>query len=150
MKNIVKDWLISAEGDLLLIQEIVTIENLTHLSAFHAQQAIEKSFKAIVEEFELGFIKTHSLETLYNQVKGIFPSTIELDSLILLDQLYIDSRYPGEMGLLPDGKPTVAESTGFFKLAEAIHKEAEFICTLDTKPAGMTLKTPPEENPKSM
>ncbi len=71
MKNIVKDWLISAEGDLLLIQEIVTIENLTHLSAFHAQQAIEKSFKAIVEEFELGFIKTHSLETLYNQVKQI-------------------------------------------------------------------------------
>jgi HEPN domain-containing protein len=150
MKNIVKDWLISAEGDLLLIQEIVTIENLTHLSAFHAQQAIEKSFKAIVEEFELGFIKTHSLETLYNQVKQIYQSRIELDSLILLDQLYIDSRYPGEMGLLPDGKPTVSESTGFFKLAQAIHKEAELICTLGTKPAGATPKTPPEENSKSM
>lgn len=150
MKNIVKDWLISAEGDLLLIQEIVSIENLTHLSAFHAQQAIEKSFKAMVEEFELGFIKTHSLETLYNQVKLVYPSRIELDSLILLDQLCIDSRYPGEMGLLPDGKPTVAESTGFFNLAQTIHKEAESICTLGTKPAGATPKTPPEENSKSM
>jgi HEPN domain-containing protein len=95
MKNVVKDWLVSAEGDLLLIKEIIDLENLTHLSAFHAQQAIEKSLKAIVEELELGFIKAHSLETLYNQVKHIFPSKIELDSLILLDQLYIDSRYPG-------------------------------------------------------
>ncbi|MCX6227386.1 MAG: HEPN domain-containing protein [Bacteroidia bacterium] len=128
MKKKVKDWLVSAEGDLLLIEEIATIENLTHLSAFHAQQANEKSFKAIVEEFELGFIKTHSLETLFNQVRHIFPSRIELDSLILLVQLYIDSRYPGEMGLLPDGKPTVAESTGFFNLARTIRKEAESIC----------------------
>jgi HEPN domain-containing protein len=150
MKNIVKDWLISAEGDLLLMQEIVTMENLTHLSAFHAQQAIEQSFKAIVEEFELGFIKTHSLETLFNQVRHIYRSRIELDSLILLDQLYIDSRYPGEMGLLPDGKPTVSESTGFFKLAQAIHKEAESICTLGAKPAGATPKTPPEQSSKSM
>jgi|GEM_PF-153645 len=150
MKHIVKDWLVSAEGDLLLIQEIVTKENLTHLSAFHAQQAIEKSFKAIVEEFELGFIKTHSLETLYNQVKQIYQSRIELDSLILLDQLYIDSRYPGEMGLLPDGKPTVVESEGFFDLARSIYKEAESICTLGTKPVGATTKTPPEENSKSM
>lgn len=149
MKKIVEDWLISAEGDLLLIENIVTIENLTHLSAFHAQQAIEKSFKAIVEEFELGFIKTHSLETLYNQVRHIYSSRIELDSLILLDQLYIDSRYPGEMGLLQDGKPTVAESTGFFYLARTIHKETGFICTLGEKPAGATPKTPPEENSKS-
>jgi len=61
MKKITEDWLASAECDLLLIQEIISHENLTHLSAFHAQQAVEKSFKAIIEEFELGFIKTHSL-----------------------------------------------------------------------------------------
>ena len=103
MKGIVKDWLVSAEGDLLLIKEIIDLENLTHLSAFHAQQAIEKSFKAIIEEFEL-------------------------DLLILLDQLYIDSRYPGEMGLLPDGKPTVDESTKFFNLAQRIYEEAESAC----------------------
>jgi HEPN domain-containing protein len=128
MKKIVKDWLVSAEGDLLLIKEIIDLENLTHLSAFHAQQAIEKSFKAIIEEFELGFIKTHSLETLYNLVKPVFPVKIELDLLILLDQLYIDSRYPGEMGLLPDGKPSVAESTKFFNLAQKIYKEVESTC----------------------
>jgi len=57
MKKITKEWLLSAEGDLLLVKEIIDHENLTHLSAFHSQQAIEKSFKALI----FVFIKTHSL-----------------------------------------------------------------------------------------
>ena len=43
MKKTTNDWLVSAGSDLLLIQKITLHENLTHLSAFHAQQAIEKS-----------------------------------------------------------------------------------------------------------
>ncbi len=50
MKKITNDWLNSAESDLLLIQSIMYQESLTHLAAFHAQQAIEKSFKAVIEE----------------------------------------------------------------------------------------------------
>ena len=57
MKKMTNDWLISAESDLLLIQKIITTAELTHLSAFHAQQAVEKSFKAVVEEFDLGMKK---------------------------------------------------------------------------------------------
>ena len=76
----------------------------------------------------MGFIKTHSLETLYKLVEPVFSIKIDLDLLILLDQLYIDSRYPGEMGLLPDGKPTIDESTKFFNLAQRIYKEAESTC----------------------
>lgn len=117
MKKITKDWLTSAESDLLLIREIITHENLTHLSAFHAQQSVEKTFKAIIEEFDLGFIKTHSLEMLYNRVKEKVSIEIMIDSLILLDQLYIDARYPGELGLLPDGKPSVSEANEFYSLA---------------------------------
>jgi HEPN domain-containing protein len=49
MKKITNDWLISAESDLLLIYEIIDLEALTHLSAFHAQQVVEKSFKAVME-----------------------------------------------------------------------------------------------------
>jgi HEPN domain-containing protein len=95
MKKATNEWFISAESDLLLIKEILGIEDLTHLSAFHAQQTVEKSFKAVIEEFDLGFIKTHSLETLYNLVKKKLPGQLDIDILILLDQLYIDSRYPG-------------------------------------------------------
>lgn len=68
MKKPTEEWFNSAESDLLLIREISLNENLTHLSAFHAQQAIEKAFKAVIEEFDLGFVKTHSLEVLFNIV----------------------------------------------------------------------------------
>jgi HEPN domain-containing protein len=128
MKKTTNDWFSSAESDLLLIQEIISRENLTHLSAFHAQQAIEKSFKAIIEEFELGFIKSHSLEMLHNKVKEHISTYINMDQLILLDQLYIDARYPGELGLLPDGKPSTKEANEFYILSKQIFEAAKLIC----------------------
>jgi HEPN domain-containing protein len=127
MKKTTEDWLISAESDLILIREIITHENLTHLSAFHAQQAIEKSFKAIIEEFDLGFIKTHSLEMLYNKVKDNI-SPVNTDLLVLLDQLYIDARYPGEMGLLPEGKPCISEAKEFFDLGKEVLEYTKSSC----------------------
>ena len=128
MKKTTNEWFISAESDLLLIQEITLIESLTHLSAFHAQQSIEKSFKAVIEEFDLGFIRTHSLETLYNSVKERIPVKFNPDILIILDQLYIDSRYPGEMGLLPDGKPSVHEADEFLNFARKVFDTAKLVC----------------------
>lgn len=128
MKKTTNDWLISAESDLLLINEIISLENLTHLSAFHAQQAIEKSFKAIIEEFELGFIKSHSLELLHNKVKDIIEIEINYEVLILLDQLYIDARYPGELGLLPDGKPSIQEASAFYNFAKQLFEVVKRKC----------------------
>ena len=119
MKKATNDWLISAESDLQLIQEIISRENLTHLAAFHAQQAIEKSFKAIIEEFELGFIKSRSLEMLYNKVKEHITAVINL---------YIDARYPGEFGLLPNGKPLVKEAKEFYILGKQIFEAAKLTC----------------------
>ena len=119
MKNSTKAWLQSAESDLLLIKSIINQEELTHLAAFHAQQAVEKTFKSLVEEYELGFMKTHSLETLYNKVKTYFP-IIDLDRIIILDQLYIDARYPGEFGLLPHGKPSLNDAIEFYNFANEI------------------------------
>jgi hypothetical protein len=61
MKKITEDWLKSADADLSIIERILDQENLSHQVAFHAQQAVEKAFKAVIEEFETGFVKTHSL-----------------------------------------------------------------------------------------
>jgi hypothetical protein len=36
-----------------------------------------------------------------------------------LDKLYLDSRYPGDFGLLPSGKPTPEEAIGYYN--EAVH-----------------------------
>jgi len=132
MKKITDDWLNSAESDLQLIYKIIEVEPLTHLAAFHAQQVIEKSFKAIIEEFDLGFIKTHSLETLYNKVKEKISTGFNYEQLILLDQLYIDSRYPGQLGLLPNGKPTLNEAMDFCDLGVQLFDAAKTICKIHT------------------
>ena len=54
-------------------------------------------------------------------------SSAESD-LVLLDQLYIDARYPGEMGLLPEGKPTISEAKVFFDLGKVVLENAKSSC----------------------
>ena len=49
MKKQAESWLSAAKDDLDVIKEIIGKDNLTNMIAFHAQQAIEKSFKAVVE-----------------------------------------------------------------------------------------------------
>jgi HEPN domain-containing protein len=60
MKLITEEWLGKAKED--LDREIISKEHLTNMVAFHSQQAVEKILKGIIEEFEIGFVKTHNLE----------------------------------------------------------------------------------------
>ena len=128
MKKITSEWLKSAESDLSLISKIIDEENLTHLASFHAQQVVEKSFKAIIEEFGIGAFKSHSLENLYEKVKHKISRSFKTDLFVLLDQLYIDARYPGGMGLLPQGKPSLAESLEFYELGIEIYNLTNKLC----------------------
>ena len=122
MKSITAAWMASAQDDLVLIRVIANNETLTHLVAFHAQQAIEKSFKAVLEECEHQVPKMHALETLLPKVLRHLEFSFPLDLLEDLDKLYIDARYPGDLGLLPSGKPTLDDARSFLELAEQIHQ----------------------------
>jgi len=66
MRRFTKEWLKASYDDLLTIYEIKGIEHLTHIAAFHAQQSIEKSLKALIEEYEIDIPKTHNLSKLQN------------------------------------------------------------------------------------
>ncbi len=81
MKNVTSEWLRSADDDLQVIREIIDNVALTHMVAFHAQQAIEKSFKAVLEEFGETVPKIHSLETLLPKVRVCLHFPVELDLL---------------------------------------------------------------------
>ncbi len=48
MKKLAKEWLKYDQMDLLTIERIIDEEHLTNIVAFHAQQCIEKSFKALI------------------------------------------------------------------------------------------------------
>ncbi len=105
MKRQAKGWLDSARDDLLLIEEIIGHDDLTHMVAFHCQQAIEKSFKAVLEENESAVPRAHDLITLRSQIEKYIELDVELDLLKQINELYFDARYPSEFGLLPEGKP---------------------------------------------
>lgn len=130
MKVISKEWLKASRDDMLIIEQIINIEHLTHMVAFHAQQAIEKSLKALIEEYEIDIHKIHKLIRLKKILSDKL--TIENDELLAnLDELYIDSRYPGDMGLLPNGKPTLADAQEFYDFAKEIFSKVCNILEID-------------------
>ena len=57
MKQLTREWLNAAGDDLLTIENLQYNPILTNVIAFHSQQAIEKILKAIMEEYEISFIK---------------------------------------------------------------------------------------------
>jgi HEPN domain-containing protein len=85
--------------------------------AFHSQQAIEKSYKAALEEHNQVIPKTHNIITLSKKVEKIIEIEIDEDLVDQLNDLYIDSRYPTDIGFLPDGKPSVEKAKMFYEYA---------------------------------
>jgi HEPN domain-containing protein len=47
---------------------------------------------------------------------------VEDDIIISLDSLYLESRYPGEFGLLPEGKPTIKQARIFHAFAQEVYE----------------------------
>jgi HEPN domain-containing protein len=119
MKQTTKDWFNAAEDDLLAAKTLVHDERLTNVAAFHCQQSLEKSFKAVIEEVENTTFKSHDLFRLQNAA-NIQLSDNELDLLEIINEVYIDARYPGDLGLLPHGKPSKEEIETFIDFCEEI------------------------------
>ena len=61
MKKQANDWLLAADDDLRLIEKIIDDESLTNMITYHSQQAIEKSLKSILEEFESRVPRIHNI-----------------------------------------------------------------------------------------
>ena len=116
-----KEWLKSSSFDLENISYIIKVERLSGVVAFHAQQAIEKSLKAYLAYNEIDIPKTHKLQNLLGRVDIEFE--VDDNILQLIDKLYIDSRYPGDLGLLPYGQPTLEDAKEFYESAQTIFDE---------------------------
>jgi HEPN domain-containing protein len=123
MKPASRQWLESAEMDLGSIEQILPREDLTPVAAFHAQQCVEKCFKAVLEEYTQKVPREHSTLKLYGLVQKHIRVEVDPEVLTDLDDLYIESRYPGALGLLPNGKPTREEAQRFYRLAQSLHEQ---------------------------
>ena len=122
MKAITQEWLSHAEADLLTCKEIIKNEQLTNIVVFHAQQTVEKCFKAIIEENNIKVPRIHNLIRLFGKIETITDFTIKEDKIKMLDRVYIETRYPGDIGMLPDGKPSITEATQLYEFAKNIYE----------------------------
>lgn len=130
MKELTHDWLKLAFDDLQTSSLLLKENLLTGVVAFHSQQCIEKVFKAILEENNKEVFRTHDLIKLYNNIKELVPIEINIDLMRKINEAYSDTRYPGEMGLLPSGQPSKNEAEEFYNLAKYIYTEIKEKLTL--------------------
>ena len=123
MTKQVKQWIDFAQTDIASAKKLNEDKALTQSAAFHCQQAVEKLFKAMLEYKQAPIKKIHNLDVLYKQCSDNV--TININETILkeINEVYIDSRYPSDVGLIPSGKPST----------ETIKKFITFILDLDQK-----------------
>ena len=133
MKNhsMAKEWLKASNYDLEVIREILENRYLTHMSAFHAQQSLEKSLKSILEFHNQKVPKIHNIKKLLKLTKKYISFDTDIDTVIKIDTLYIESRYPGDMGLLPYGQPTLNDAKEFYEFANYIFDKICNILDID-------------------
>ena len=121
MKKLVEDWIFFAERDLKAAELLIKDDYLiTNIIAFHCQQAIEKYLKAFLIDNEIPLMKTHDLIKLNDMIKEIKDIGIDEKKLMIIKQVYSESRYPGEFGLLPDGMPTNEQAIEFIEYAKEV------------------------------
>ena len=120
MKDSTKSWLEFAGKDLQGAKKLLNGNGLENLVLFHCQQSIEKILKAVLVEHNVRFPKIHGTRTLYELIVSNISSNLKIDENILIeiDSIYIDSRYPNELGILPSGFPTQAEAKKIFDETE--------------------------------
>lgn len=119
MKQTTKDWLTASEDDPLAAKKLASEDRLTNIVSFHCQQCLEKCFKAVIEELGKPSIKSHDLLRLQLNA-NIQLEERETILLGILNEVYIDARYPGDLGLLPHGKPTIMEVKTFIEFCDSL------------------------------
>src|ERR1035437_2782588 len=123
MKTSTQQWLDFAKADLLNCERIIDDDLLTAIVAFHSQQAVEKCFKALIEEKNLTIPRIHNLVRLYSVIEGFLEQPFETRELLAFDSVYINSRYPSDIGMIPTGKPTKQDAKEFYESSKRIFNE---------------------------
>ncbi len=123
MKDGARSWMAFADRDLEAAKILLDNEYVSNVVLFHCQQYIEKCLKAILEEHQIQIPKIHSVVRLYGIIneKIELKFTIDEDHLNLIDDIYIDTRYPSGLGLLPSGFPSKEEAVEVLNIAKNIY-----------------------------
>lgn len=123
MNEVAKNWIEFAKRDFSAAKILAEDEYLSNICLFHCQQTIEKLFKAVLEENKLRIPKIHSITTLFEKLPFDLKNKnfINIDELGLIDDIYIDARYPGEIGLIPGGFPAKSDASEVMQITNKVY-----------------------------
>ena len=116
MRKEAEAWLrISAED--LQSAEVLSDRKLFRPACYHAQQAVEKTLKALLIERNVEIPRTHNLLDLNNAVKKLgYAVALTDEDAVFLSSIY-RARYPSDAGLLPLGEPIEQDAARALKIA---------------------------------
>ena len=77
----------------------------------------------MLEECNILIPKVHNLIRLHALAEPFLLEEIDLSELDLLDNVYINSRYPVDIGMTGSGKPTLDESKELFGIAKSLYAQ---------------------------
>ena len=126
MKNETSGWVFFANQDMISTKTLIdyaesTGAELTGNVAFHCQQAIEKYFKGYLVEHGKDIQKIHDLLKLYSEVESIHDWNLDCDVLEEISKIYTVTRYPGHIGVMPEGRlPTMEEARCYWEFAKKV------------------------------
>ena len=90
------DWLRHAKADLMLAQVPLPQDGLYSSLCFHAQQAAEKSLKAVLVHSGIEFPRTHSIVRLIDLLPADVERTNDMIASGALTAYATAARYPAE------------------------------------------------------
>jgi HEPN domain-containing protein len=91
-----EDWLRHARSDLELSRHNHGDDILLESLCFHAQQAVEKSLKAVLLFYGIEFRKTHNIKVLVDLLPVHIILDEELSEISGLTEYAVTFRYPGD------------------------------------------------------
>ncbi len=124
MKDETKAWLRYADEN-LQSAKVLLDSGLFNPCLQNVQQAVEKLLKAMLVEFSLKFIKTHSINELKMALatEGI-DVDIGVEECDLFDSIYLPSKYP--LGsVLPEFEPDLEVCKQCMAIAERVRDSVE-------------------------
>ena len=114
-------WLEYSSDD-LKSAEVLLKEEIYNMVCFHSQQAVEKLLKSLIAAYGREIPRIHNLIRLHKICEDLYDGKIDVDEegLIFLNDVYIDSRYPADFGILPAGQPSKDEAQKAYSYARQI------------------------------
>jgi len=113
-------WLQYACGDMAMAEQPISADVPYLLRCFHAQQAAEKSVKAVLPRFGVAFPPTHNLSVLFALLPEDVSPPQGLSGIVGLTVYAVSGRYPDEID-----EATEAEHRDAVTLARAAVRWAE-------------------------